>query len=92
MYFEVIEASYIADHMLHLSFEDGSKGTVDFSKYIENGTVLAKLSDVSTFKHFEIEFGTIVWKNENIDIAPETLYAEATGKEVTYSQKSDVVS
>jgi hypothetical protein len=91
MYFEITEAKYVADHKLYLCFEDGSKGTVDFGKFIEKGTVFAKLSNMSTFKNFEIQYGTIVWKSEDVDIAPETLYAEATGKEITYTQQSSVV-
>ena len=36
------------------------------------------------FKDFRIEYGTIIWGNGKIDIAPETLYSIATGKPVRY--------
>ena len=45
---------------------------------MESGTVLAKLKDLALFTNFTIEYGTIVWRNESLDIAPETLYLEAT--------------
>ncbi|RKX79290.1 MAG: hypothetical protein DRP87_03615 [Spirochaetes bacterium] len=39
------------------------------------------------FKKFRVEYGTLVWGNGEIDIAPETLYTLATGKPVTFGQK-----
>ena len=91
MYFDITDAKYSIDYKLNLHFADGSSGTVDFSKYIEEGTIFAKLKDIDAFKSFGIKFGTIVW-GEDLDIAPETLYVEATGKDVIYRDKSSVVS
>jgi hypothetical protein len=90
MYFDVIEAKHVRNHEMQLRFEDGSTGTVDFAKFIEKGTVLEEIDDIATFKAFEIQYGTIVWKNGTIDIAPETLYSEATGRKTIYPNKSSV--
>ena len=90
MYFDVIDAKYVRNHEMQLRFEDGSTGTVDFAKFIEKGTVLEELADLVVFKAFEIQFGTIVWNNGNIDIAPEALYSEATGRKTIYAKKSSV--
>jgi hypothetical protein len=84
MHFEVTEARYKGQYRIDLTFEDGSSGTADLGKFLEEGTVFAKLKDETRFRTFSIEYGTIVWKTENLDIAPETLYSEATGKHVRY--------
>lgn len=79
MYPDIIEAKYIGDYKLELTFENGKTGMVDFQKYHEKGGIFARLKDLSFFKTFAInrELGVITWNNE-IDIAPETLYSEAS--------------
>jgi hypothetical protein len=79
MYADLIEAKYIGDYRLELTFENGKTGIVDFQKYLEKGGIFASLKDLNFFKRFAInrELGIITWNNE-IDIAPETLYSEAT--------------
>ncbi len=79
MYYDVISAAYLGDYKLKLSFADGKAGVVDFAGYIEKGGIFSKLADLEKFKKFVInqELGVITWNNE-IDIAPETLYCEAT--------------
>ena len=92
MYFDVKEARYAGKYQIQMQFVDGSSGVVDFIKFMEEGTVLAKLKDPAVFKSFSIEYGTIVWKGQSLDIAPETLYAEATGNEVVYKSESNVAN
>ena len=92
MYFDVTNATYIGNYQIDLRFADGSTGKVDFAKFMDEGSVLSKLKDVAVFKSFGIEYGTVVWKSEDLDIAPETLYREATGKEIMYRNQSSVVS
>ncbi|HEY9074640.1 MAG TPA: DUF2442 domain-containing protein [Desulfobaccales bacterium] len=79
MYAGLIDVKYIGDYKLELTFENGKTGIVDFQKYHEKGGIFAPLKDLSFFKRFAInrELGIITWNNE-IDIAPETLYSEAT--------------
>lgn len=76
---DVISAHYKGDYKIEITFEDGAAGTVDFSKYVSRGGVFEKFKDIKFFKNFSInkELGVLTWNNE-IDIAPETLYAEAT--------------
>ena len=91
MYFDVTEATYSGKYQIDVRFADGSSGKVDLTKYLEEGTVLAKLKDLAVFRKFGIKYGTIVW-GEDLDIAPETLYFEATGKDVNYRDRSSAVS
>ena len=79
MNYDVVSAEYFGDYKLKLSFADGKTGIVDFAGYIGKGGIFRKLADLENFKKFVInhELGVITWDNE-IDIAPETLYCEAT--------------
>ena len=79
MYYDVIAATYVKDYKLHLIFENGRSGEVDFLKYIQKGGVFAQLKELDFFKQFTInrELGIITWQDA-VDIAPEILYAEAT--------------
>jgi hypothetical protein len=65
-------------HRLRLTFQDRTSGEVDLSDVIARGGVFASLSDPAYFSlaRVDAEGGTVVWPNE-VDIAPETLYARA---------------
>jgi hypothetical protein len=79
MYYDAVSAEYLEDYKLKIWFADGKSGIVDFTNYIRKGGIFAKLADLENFKRFTVnqELGAITWDGE-IDIAPETLYSEAT--------------
>jgi len=76
---DVIAANYKGEYKIELIFEDGASGIVDFSKYLNKGGVFEKFKNMEFFMNFKIdeELGILTWGDE-VDIAPETLYAEAT--------------
>lgn len=78
---DVTSAVYKGDYTIELTFDDGARGNVDFSEYTQRGGVFERLKDVDAFREFTVntELGTLTW-NDEVDIAPETLYALATGK------------
>jgi len=77
---DVISCKYITGYQIEFCFDNGKKGIVDFTKYLKSGGVFDKFKDLEFFKNFEInkDLGTITWQDE-IDVAPETLYSDATG-------------
>jgi Protein of unknown function (DUF2442) len=79
MIHDVVSAVYKGGHKVEVTFDDGKKGIVDFVKYLRRGGVFERFKDMDFFRSFTInkELGTLTWQNE-IDIAPETLYADAT--------------
>ena len=83
MSFDVVSAEYIEEYKIRVTFENGKTGVVDLLPYIKKGGLYSKLKDVDYFKNFQIndELGILAWENE-IDIAPETLYSEATGEPI----------
>jgi hypothetical protein len=80
MIHDVIGAKYVGDYRIEVVFDDGKRGVVDFSKYLKRGGVFERFQDIDFFRSFSIndELGTLTWGGE-VDVAPETLYAEATG-------------
>ena len=80
MLHDVVSAIYQGGYRIELEFDDGQRGTVDFAKYLKRRGVFERFRDLEFFRSFAInkELGVLTWGNE-IDIAPETLYAEATG-------------
>jgi hypothetical protein len=79
MYYDAVSAEYLEDYKLKIWFADGKSGIVDFTPYIRKGGIFSKLAELENFKRFTVnhELGVITWYGE-IDIAPETLYSEAT--------------
>ncbi len=77
---DVVATEYRGGYKIELQFEDGEKGIVDFSNYLQKGGVFSSFEDLNFFKSFSvnIEAGTLIWPNE-IDVAPESLYSKATG-------------
>jgi hypothetical protein len=79
MIHDLVLASYKGEYKIEVQFDDGKGGVVDFSRYLDRGGVFDRFKDIAFFKQFKInkELGVLTWQDE-IDIAPETLYAEAT--------------
>ena len=74
MDYHIVEARYVAEHVVWLRFRDGTAGEIDLKPVLE-GPIFEPLRDVETFKQFQIhpEFQTLVWEN-GADIAPEFLH------------------
>ncbi|MEX0717278.1 MAG: DUF2442 domain-containing protein [Planctomycetaceae bacterium] len=72
MLIHVTNAEYVADHRLHLWFNDGASAEVDLSDVLE-GDIFAPLKDITFFQEFRLEGHTVVWPN-GADFAPEYLH------------------
>ena len=79
-------ARYEKDFQIHLAFNTGEEGVVDLSDLIQKYEVAAPLRDPVVFANFHLdEWPTLAW-DCGFDIAPETLYLRATGKQVAWLQ------
>ena len=81
MNYDVIAVRYLEGYKLEIDFENGKRGIVDFHSYIRKGGVYSRFSDIQYFKqvHINKELGVLCWP-DGVDVAPETLYSEATGE------------
>lgn len=71
----VTRAEYRGEYRIHLTFNDGESGTLDFAEFLD-GPVFEPLKDTAYFQRFFLDGGTVTWPN-GADIAPETLYERA---------------
>jgi len=90
MLHDVTAATHRGGYLIEIEFDDGSRGIVDFSAYLMRGGVFERFKDPAYFRQFTVdeEVGTLVWGDE-LDIAPESLYAQATGKGLPAWMASD---
>lgn len=79
MNWSVRSAKYLNGYRLAVTFADGQSGVVDLEPRLRRLPIFRRLLDVNEFKKFQInpDFGVLCW-GEDLDIAPETLYEEAT--------------
>ena len=66
----------LANYRLLVRFSTGENKEVDISSLL-NEPVFKDLKDISVFNSVYIDYGTVVWKDGAIDIAPEYLYENA---------------
>ncbi|MFB0907511.1 MAG: DUF2442 domain-containing protein [Spirosomataceae bacterium] len=71
MILKVIQAKYIKEFEVELTFNDGSKGIADLKNAFQ-GPIFEKLKNVNYFKRFTLNRWTIEWEN-GADFAPEFL-------------------
>lgn len=71
----VVRAEYRGEYRLHVAFNDGVEGTIDFAPWLD-GPIFEPLKDRVYFQRFFLDGGTVAWPN-GADIAPETLYERA---------------
>lgn len=69
----VKSARYISGYTLEITFSDGVRSEIDFTRWIKQYPFFKPLEDVEYFKNFSIDGWTVVWEN-GADIAPETLH------------------
>ncbi len=81
MYYDVTKVEYLEGYKLRIEFKNGKSGIIDFKDYIKEDSVYACFSDIEYFKqaHVHPELDILCWPGD-VDVAPETVYHEATGE------------
>jgi len=78
---KIVSVEPLPDYRLKLRFDDGVEGTVNLSHLVGKG-VFAAWNDANDFAPVRIgEFGEPLWDGD-IDLCPDALYMEVTGKTV----------
>jgi hypothetical protein len=68
---DVIAIEVLTDHKIKVTLSDGRKGIFDVKPYLDRG-IFTELKDYDYFRRARVEFGTIIWPNEQ-DFSPETI-------------------
>ncbi len=68
---DVIAFEILSDYKIKVTLSTGKTGIFDVTPYLDKG-IFTELKDYNYFKRARIEFGTIVWPNEQ-DFSPETI-------------------
>ena len=77
--FRIEEAKVMDNYRIWVKYADGTEGTVDLSRFVGKG-VFAIWENYNVFRQVSIgTSGELVW-NDEVDICPDTLYMEITGK------------
>ncbi len=74
----ILEAKYLEQYKLLLTFEDQQKMVVDLENHLE-GAIFRPLKNIEYFKKVKVdhELDTIVWDN-GADMSPDFLYKIGT--------------
>jgi Mg/Co/Ni transporter MgtE len=78
----VIKAELKNDYEVYIEFNDGTKGTINFKKILENDhrEIIRELLNKDLFKTVKVDLNTLCWDNE-VDFAPDYLYEQIKTKE-----------
>ncbi len=68
---DVTDFKILPDYRIQVILSNGKHGIFDVKPYLEKGA-FAELKDYRYFSRAKIEYGTIVWPNEQ-DFSPETI-------------------
>jgi hypothetical protein len=80
----VAQVRHLKDYELEICFSDGTVARLDLASRVRGrGGVFEPLQRVEFFAQVTVdrEAGTLVWPN-GVDLCPDVLYADATGKDV----------
>ena len=69
---KIVDAEYVKDYKLLITFNDGSRKLADLKPYLY-GEVFSELLDRNKFIQYGLNGYTIEWAN-GADLAPEFLY------------------
>lgn len=78
--YKITQVSTVKDYTLELTFDTGERGLVDLAALAGKG-VFALWNDTDAFCSVQIgPLGELAW-GDTIDLCPDALYLEATGKQ-----------
>lgn len=84
----IINAEYLEDYKVRLTFNNGECGIVDFKEILlsDSRTIFNELNNIEYFKNFKLKLDTLVWENE-LDFAPEYLFYKMRKNDPIYAKQ-----
>ena len=77
--FKPVAVKPLSGYKLHVRYDDGIEGEVDLSHLAGKG-VFALWNDPGAFERVSIGPGGAICWNDEVDLCPDALYLEITGK------------
>ena len=74
---EVSSIKLLEDGMMLVTFNTGETRLFDVTSLLDKGSAFAPLAEEKNRKTAKVTHGFLSWFDGEIDIAPETLYAES---------------
>ena len=73
----VTTAKFINEYNIHIEFNDGTNGILNFKKILEEDhrEIVKDLLNEELFKTVKVYLNTLCWENE-VDFAPDYLYEQ----------------
>jgi len=68
---DIIHFKIMTDYRIRVTLSNGKSGIFDVKPYLDRG-IFEELKNYDYFRRARIEFGTIIWPNEQ-DFSPETI-------------------
>lgn len=67
---------YISDYLLHVIFKDGQERLIDLYPFLSTSTFpfVSKYLDLDLFRQVRVDYGTIAWGDNDMDINPLSIY------------------
>jgi hypothetical protein len=84
MYWDIVKVVPKAEYCLFVRFKDGLEGLVHLRPEQLTGA-LEPLRDQRFFEQVFVDDGAVAWPGE-IDLAPDAMYAEVSGKQTATRQ------
>ena len=75
---KIVAAKSLGGYLLDVLFNDDSHRVFD-GQVLLDGEVFKPLSDPHVFADYKLDYETLTWKDGEIDIAPEYVYAHSKG-------------
>ncbi len=83
----VVDITYKNKYIYDVLFRDGLRAEIDFLPLIRNCGAMKPLLNKNLFKSAWVRHGTVVW-SDDLDVAPEWLWAQAVSKTGGAGQKA----
>ena len=67
---------YISDYLLHVVFKDGHERLIDLHSFLSTSgfPFVSKYLDLDLFRQVRVDYGTIAWGDNDMDINPLSIY------------------
>ncbi|MGA1841920.1 MAG: DUF2442 domain-containing protein [bacterium] len=78
--YKIVKLKVLSDYRIWIKYNDNTEGTLDLSNLVGKG-IFSLWNDYEEFKKVTIgSIGELKW-GDNIDLCPDSLYLQLTGKD-----------